>query len=338
MTKKYNIAIVGATGNTGRETLNILAERNFPVNEIHSVASSSSTGSKVSFGDRELSVARIETIDFNRVDIAFFAAGSEVAKTYAKNVTRKGCIIIDKSSYFRNDPDIPLIVPEVNPADIKLYKNKNIIASPNCCTTPLALVLKPLDDIARIKRVIISTYQSTSGRGKAGTDELYRQTKSKYMFGEVSSNVFPQQIAFNLFPHIGDFNKNGYSDEEQKISTELNKIMGRHIKSSVTCVRVPTFIGHAMSVNIEFTNDMNAADAEKILSKADGLYTLNRKSTNNYSTPIDVVDEDAVHVGRIRDDLSQKNTINLWIVGNNLRKGAALNSVQIAEHLIKILH
>ncbi len=337
MNKKYNIAVIGATGNTGRETLNILAERKFPINKIEAIASSDSLGTKISFGNDELIVSRIESIDFSKIDLAFFAAGSEIAKNYAEKIVRQGCIVIDKSSYFRTDPQIPLIVPEANLLELKNYKNKNIIASPNCCTIPLAVALKPLDNAAKIKRIVVSTYQSTSGVGRIGMDELYNQTKTKYLFGNVSSSIFPKQIAFNLFPHIGDFESHNISSEEQKITDELKKIIGDHVSSSVTCVRVPTFVGHALSVNVEFDNYINANEAEEILAEADGVYLLDREVENNYSTPIDVVGDDAVHIGRVRDDFSKPNTINLWIVADNLRKGAGLNSVQIAEHLIKLL-
>lgn len=335
MSKKYNLAVIGATGNVGREVLNILSERNFPIKDIYASASSSSIGAEVSFGDRILKLSSLETLDFSKIDIAFFCAGSEVSKKYASKATNSGCVVIDKSSFFRLDPEVPLIVPEANIASLKNYKLKNIIANPNCCTIPLAASLKPLDNAAKIKRIVISTYQSTSGAGKAAMDELYNQTKAKYVFTDLKPAVFPKQIAFNLFPHIGDFNNDGSTTEESKIILELEKVIGPHAKSTVTCVRVPTFISHSMSVNVEFDKTIDAKEAEEILESLDGIAVFSQHNQEKYATPIDVVGEDLVYVSRIRNDHSQKNTINFWITSDNLRKGAALNSVQIAEELIK---
>ncbi|AFB21280.1 aspartate-semialdehyde dehydrogenase [Rickettsia canadensis] len=334
MTKKYNIAVIGATGNVGRETLNILAERNVPINKIHAIASDSSLGQEVSFGEKILQVNSLKNLDFQGLDIAFFCASSEVAKEFIPKATASNCVVIDKSSLFRVDNQVPLIVPEANLATLKEFNTKNIIANPNCIVIPLAVALKPLDNEIKIKRVVISTYQSVSGAGKAGMDELYNQTKAKYVFGDNDPTKFPKQIAFNLFPHIGDLNKDGYTSEEAKIAFELNKIIGDHFKASVTSVRVPVFIGHSISVNIEFSDKMDANIAEEILEDADGIVTISNNNNLAYISPVEVVGEDAVYVSRIRNDASRPNTLNLWITCDNLRKGAALNSVQIAEALI----
>lgn len=334
MTKKYNIAVIGATGNVGRETLNILAERNFPVNKIHAIASNNSIGRQVSFGEETLQISSLDNLDFEDIDIAFFSAGSDISKKFIPKATAKNCVVIDKSSFFRLDKRVPLIVPEANLSTLKDFKAKNIIANPNCIAIPLAVVLKPIDNEIRIKRVVISTYQSVSGAGKAGMDELYNQTKSKYIFEEKNPKIFPKQIAFNLFPHIGDLNKDGYTSEESKIALELEKIIGNHLKVSVTSVRVPVFIGHSISVNIEFSSKINAKEAAEILQDADGVIMISNNKELAYISPTEIVGEDAVYVSRIRDDISRDNAINLWITCDNLRKGAALNSVQIAEELI----
>lgn len=331
--KKYNVAVIGATGNVGREVLNSLSQRNFPIDKIFAVASPESVGKSVSFGDDTIKIHQITDLDFAEINFAFFCAGSQVSKQYAKLAASKGCIVIDKSSLFRLDENVPLIVPEANIAALKNFKAGGIIANPNCCTIPMAVALKPLDNAAKIKRLVISTYQSVSGAGKDAMDELYRQTKSKFVFENLSPKVFPTQIAFNLFPHIGDFNENGVTDEEYKIEHELKKIINSHIKVSVTCVRVPVFISHAMSVNVEFENHMNAEEAQEILSELDGIITYSCDNEIKYATPVDVVEEDDVYVSRIRNDDSCKNAINMWIVTDNLRKGAALNAVQIAEEL-----
>jgi aspartate-semialdehyde dehydrogenase len=335
--KKYNIVVIGATGNVGSETLNILAERNFPINNMYAIASHSSLGRDVSFGDKRLKIDSLDDFDFSKVHIAFFSAGSEASKKYIPIATNNGCVVIDKSSFFRYDSEVPLIVPEANLADLKNYTRKNIIANPNCCTIPLAVALKPLDNAAKIDRIVISTYQSTSGAGRAGMDELYNQTKAKYIFDEVSPQVFPRPIAFNLVPHIGNFNEDGSTTEESKIALELKKIIGNHVKPTITCVRVPVFIGHSMSVNIEFENEINAMEAQEILQESDGVSMISKSSAQKYSTPMECVGADYVYVSRIRDDHTKKNTINLWITTDNLRKGAALNAVQIAEELRGLL-
>ncbi|WP_375333496.1 aspartate-semialdehyde dehydrogenase [Candidatus Tisiphia endosymbiont of Xenochironomus xenolabis] len=337
MTKKYNIAVIGATGNVGRETLEILFERSLPINNIYAIASSESNGKEVSFGDGTIKITDIDGVDFSKIDIAFFSAGSEISKKYIPMVTKQGCVVIDKSSFFRLDPDVPLIVPEANLASLKDYTIKNIIANPNCCTVPIATALKPLDNAVKIKRLVISTYQSASGAGKKGMEELYEQTKAKYVFKDIEPKVFPHQIAFNLFPHIGSFNKDGSTSEESKIALELEKIIGTHAKASVTCVRVPVFVGHAISVNVEFSGAINAEEVKEILKESDSIEVNCHLYPIQYVTPKDVVGTDMVYVSRIRQDHSQKNTINLWITADNLRKGAALNAVHIAEELIKYI-
>ena len=251
MSKKYTIAVVGATGNVGREVLNNLSSRNFPVKEIFAAASSNSVGKEVSFGDKTLKVMQMNELDFSKINIVFFCAGSAVSKKYAKKAVEKGCIVIDKSSCYRLDKEVPLVVPEANINTLKNFKS-GIISNPNCCTIPLAVALKPLDNAAKIKRVVISTYQSVSGAGKSAMDELYNQTKAKFIFEHLKPEIFPEQIAFNLFPHIGDFREDGYSEEEYKIAEELKKIIGEHVNPTVTCVRVPVFVSHSMSVNVEF--------------------------------------------------------------------------------------
>ena len=335
MNKKFDIAIIGATGNVGRETLEILAARSFPVNKVHAIASQNSQGQEISFGSDVLKIDTIDQIDFSKVDIAFFAAGSEISQQYVPKATQQGCIVIDKSSFFRLDPEVPLIVPEANLASLKDYAIKNIIANPNCCTIPIATVVKPLDNAAKIKRMVISTYQSTSGAGKAGMDELYNQTKAKYVFSDIEPKVFSRQIAFNLIPKIGNFNQDGSTTEESKIELELEKIIGSHIKSSVTCVRVPVFVSHSISINIEFVNEIDSTEVEEILKEADSVEVVSHMSDMQYASPIEVVGEDLVYVSRIRNDLSRSNAVNLWITTDNLRKGAALNGVQIAEELLR---
>ena len=276
---------------------------------------------------------QMSELDFNKIDIAFFCAGSAVSEKYAQEAVKNGCTVIDKSSFYRLDKKVPLVVPEANINSLKDFKS-GIISNPNCCTIPLAVALKPLDNAAKIKRLVISTYQSVSGAGKAAMDELYNQTKAKFIFEHLNPEVFPEQIAFNLFPHIGDFREDGYSEEEYKIEEELKKIIGEQVNPTVTCVRVPVFVSHSMSVNVEFEKNINAQEAEEILEDADGVITYNIKNEMKYATPIDAVENDEVFISRIRDDKSRKNSLNLWICSDNLRKGAALNAVQIAEEII----
>ena len=333
--KKYNIAIIGATGNVGREILNGLEERNFPVNKIIAFASNESIGKSVNFKNETIKVDLLDhKTDFRDIDFAFFCAGSGVAQEYAEKALKQGAVVIDKSSFFRMADDVPLVVPEVNPFTLNDLKEK-LISNPNCCVIPLAVALKPLDSAAKIKRLVISTYQSVSGAGKQAMDELYTQTKSKFIFGETKISSLPKQIAFNLFPQVGDFLENGDSDEEDKISAELKKILGNHISSSVTCVRVPVFVSHSISVNVEFENNITAHEAEEILLEESGIILNRQQNKEPYTTPVDVTGHNEVFVSRVRDDKSRNNAINLWICCDNLRKGAALNAIQIAELMIK---
>jgi aspartate-semialdehyde dehydrogenase len=337
-TKKYNIAIVGATGNVGRETIKILAERNFPVSKVYAIASQGSLGKKISFGEDEvLVVEALEDFDFSNVDIVFSSAGSKISKQFVSKATAQGAVVIDKTSLFRMDKDVPLIVPEVNSTEIAKFKKLGIIANPNCITIPIATILKPLDNAVSIKRIVISTYQSTSGAGAKAMDELYEQTKAKYYYQSSDNKAFERQIAFNVIPKIDSFEPDGYTGEETKIINELRKILGNHTVVTATCVRVPVFIGHSIALNVEFDGEMNASDAYELLSEADGIVAIPQNSEEKYTTPVESVGQDEVFVSRIRDDASQKNTINMWVVTDNLRKGAALNAVQIAESLIKYL-
>ena len=332
--KKYNIAIVGATGAVGMQVMSILAERDFPYGNVYALASANSVGKKVSFGeDKVISTEDLRSFDFGKVDIVFSCAGSDVSRQFVENATAKGAVVIDKTSLFRLDEDVPLIVPEVNPHQIKNFSKRKIISNPNCCTIPIVVALAPLHNAAKIKRIVASTYQSVSGAGKDGMDELYNQTKAKYMQGETAPNVFEKQIAFNIIPKIGDLDEDGNSDEEQKIVSEIQKILGNEIKISVTSVRVPVFIGHSIALNVEFHDKIDAKEAYELLEESDGLVVLDKNSTN---TPIDVAGDDFVYVSRIRNDNSAANTINLWVATDNLRKGAALNSVQIAEELVQL--
>jgi aspartate-semialdehyde dehydrogenase len=332
--KKYNIAVVGATGNVGREILNVLSEREFPFGEVYALASRDSIGKEVSFGEKILKVVALDHFDFKKVDIVLSSPGSLVSKQFAPKAVEAGAIVIDNTSYFRMHKDVPLIVPEVNPNALKDYKKTNIIANPNCCVIPLAVALKPLDNAAKIKRIVVSTYQSVSGAGKEAMDELYAQTKNMFLYNDIIPKAFGRQIAFNVIPRCGDFENNHYTDEEQKITNEMKKIMGEHVKVTATCVRVPVFVGHSESVNVEFEKPLSANEAYEILSEADGVKILLPEQQLNYITPVEIVGEDDVYVSRIREDHTQKNTLNMWLVSDNVRKGAALNAVQIAELLI----
>lgn len=334
MKKKYNVAVIGATGSVGQEVLNILVSRKFPLKQVYAAASPQSVGKEVSFGNTTLQVMQVNDLNFSKIDIAFFCTNSTVSKKYIGHAIHNQCTVIDKSSYYRLNPEVPLVVPEANIHTIRNLQSR-IIANPNCCTIPLAVVLKPLDNVAQIRRVIISTYQSVSGSGKSGMDELYQQTKRKFIFEHLNPQVFPTQIAFNLFPHIGEFRADDYTEEEHKITEELKKILGKHVNPTVTCVRVPVFVSHSMSVNIEFQNNITAREAEEILADTDGIISYNIKNEIQYATPIDVVENEEVFVSRIRDDKSCKNALNLWVCSDNLRKGAALNAIQIAEELIR---
>jgi aspartate-semialdehyde dehydrogenase len=331
----YRVVVVGATGNVGREMLNILAEREFPCDEIAAVASSRSTGTEIEFGEtgRKLKVKNIEHFDFAGWDIALFAAGSGPTKTYAPKAAAAGCVVIDNSSLYRMEPDVPLIVPEVNPDAIDGYKARNIIANPNCSTAQMVVALKPLHDAAKITRVVVSTYQSTSGAGKAGMDELFEQSRAIFVGDAVESKKFTKQIAFNVIPHIDVFLDDGSTKEEWKMVVETKKILDSKIKVIATCVRVPVFVGHAEAINLEFENELSAEAAQDILREAPGVMLVDKREDGGYVTPIECVGDDATYVSRVRDDATVDNGLALWCVSDNLRKGAALNAVQIAELL-----
>ena len=331
----YRVAVVGATGNVGRELLNILAERQFPLDEIAAVASARSTGDVVDFGEngQELRVKNIEHFDFSGWDIALFAAGSEVSKIYVPKAAAAGCTVIDNSSLYRMDPDVPLIVPVVNADAIAGYSRKNIIANPNCSTAQLVVALKPLHDAAKIKRVVVATYQSVSGTGKAAMDELFNQSRNIFVGDSNEPQVYPKQIAFNVIPQAGDFLDDGSTTEEWKLVVETKKILDPTIKVSATCVRVPVFVGHSEAVNIEFENEISADEARDILREAPGVIVVDKREDGGYVTPVECVGDFATYVSRIREDSTIENGLSLWIVSDNLRKGAALNAVQIAELL-----
>jgi aspartate-semialdehyde dehydrogenase len=331
----YRVAVVGATGNVGREMLNILAEREFPADEVAAVASPRSTGDVIDFGDsgRELKVHNIEHFDFAGWDMALFAAGSEVSKAYAPRAAAAGCTVIDNSSFYRMDPDVPLIVPEVNAHAIAGYTRKNIIANPNCSTAQMVVALKPLHDFAKIKRVVVSTYQSVSGAGKAGMDELFEQSRNIFVGDANEPAKFTKQIAFNVIPHIDSFLDDGSTKEEWKMVVETKKILDPKIKVTATCVRVPVFVGHSEAINIEFENEISAKDAQRILREAPGVMLVDKREDGGYVTPVECVGEYATYVSRVREDSTVENGLSLWCVSDNLRKGAALNAVQIAELL-----
>jgi aspartate-semialdehyde dehydrogenase len=331
----YRVAVVGATGNVGREILNILAERQFPLDEVAAIASAKSTGDVIDFGDsgEELKVRNLEHFDFAGWDIALFAAGSKVSEAYAPRAAAAGCTVIDNSSLYRMDPDVPLIVPEVNPDAIAGYRKKNIIANPNCSTAQLVVALKPLHDAATIKRVVVATYQSVSGAGKRGMDELFEQSRNIFVGDSNEAAFFTKQIAFNVIPHIDSFLEDGSTKEEWKMMVETKKILGSKIKVSATCVRVPVFVGHSEAVNVEFEKELSAEEAQKMLREAPGVMLVDKREDGGYVTPVEAVGEYATYVSRVRDDPTVDNGLSLWVVSDNLRKGAALNAVQIAELL-----
>lgn len=330
----YKVAVVGATGNVGREMLNILDERQFPVDEIAALASRKSLGTEISFGDKTLKTKDLDTFDFTGWDMALFAVGSEATKIYAPKAAAAGCVVIDNSSLYRYDPDVPLIVPEVNADAVHGYAKKNIIANPNCSTAQMVVALKPLHDRARIKRVVVSTYQSVSGAGKEGIDELWDQTKAIYNpTDDKPAKKFTKQIAFNVIPHIDVFLEDGSTKEEWKMVAETKKILDSSIKVTATCVRVPVFVGHAEAINIEFEDHLDEAEARDILREAPGIMVIDKREDGGYVTPIECVGDYATFISRIRQDSTIDNGINLWCVSDNLRKGAALNAVQIAEVL-----
>ena len=332
----YKIAVVGATGNVGREMLNVLAERKFPADEVYAIASRRSLGAEVSYGDRTLKCQDLEQFDLSKADFCLMSAGSTISKEWSPRITAKGCIVIDNSSAWRYDQDVPLIVPEVNADAIAGYTKKNIIANPNCSTAQLVVVLKPLHDAAGIKRVIVSTYQSVSGAGKDAMDELWNQTKSKYVPGKACKpKKFTREIAFNCIPHIDVFMEDGYTKEEWKMLAETKKILDPRIKLTATCVRVPVFVGHSESVNIELERPLSADAAREILRQAPGIMVVDKPEDDGYVTPIEAAGEFATYVSRIREDATVENGLTLWIVADNLLKGAALNTVQIAETIIE---
>lgn len=330
----YRVVVAGATGNVGHEMLNILAEREFPVDEIAALASRRSLGTEVSFGDKTLKTQDLDQFDFTGWDIALFAIGSDATKVYAPRAAAAGCIVIDNSSLYRYDPDVPLVVPEVNADAVMGYAKKHIIANPNCSTAQLVVALKPLHDRARIRRVVVSTYQSVSGTGKEAIDELWDQTKGMYVPGqEVEPKVYPRQIAFNVIPHIDSFLDSGDTREEWKMSAETKKILDPAIRVTATCVRVPVFVGHSEAVNIEFEDFLDEDEARDILRESPGVLVVDKREPGGYVTPVECVGDYATFVSRIRQDPTIENGINLWCVSDNLRKGAALNAVQIAEVL-----
>ena len=330
----YRIVVVGATGNVGREMLNILEEREFPIEEIAVLASRKSLGTEVSFGDKTLKTQDLETFDFAGWDMALFAVGSEATKVHAPKAAAAGCVVIDNSSLYRYDPDIPLIVPEVNAEAIHGYSKKNIIANPNCSTAQMVVALKPLHDRAKIKRVVVSTYQSVSGSGKGGIDELWDQTKSMYNpTDDKPPKQFTKQIAFNVIPHIDVFLDDGSTKEEWKMVAETKKIIDKSIKVTATCVRVPVFVGHSEAINIEFEDFLDEDEARDILREAPGIMVIDKREDGGYVTPVECVGDFATFISRIRQDSTIDNGLNLWCVSDNLRKGAALNAVQIAELL-----
>ncbi|GFE64704.1 aspartate-semialdehyde dehydrogenase [Litoreibacter roseus] len=330
----YKIVVVGATGNVGREMLNILAERQFPVDEIAALASRRSLGTEVSFGDTTLVTKDLNEFDFAGWDIALFAIGSDGTKEHGPRAAKAGCVVIDNSSLYRYDPDVPLIVPEVNADAITGYSKKNIIANPNCSTAQMVVALKPLHDRARIKRVVVSTYQSVSGAGKAGMDELWNQTKGIYVPGqERAADKFTKQIAFNVIPHIDAFMEDGSTKEEWKMVAETKKIIDPAIKVTATCVRVPVFVGHSEAINIEFEDFLDEDEARDILREAPGVMVIDKREDGGYVTPVEAAGDFATFISRIRQDSTIENGLNLWCVSDNLRKGAALNAVQIAETL-----
>ena len=328
-----NIAIVGATGNVGRKILEVLEKKNFLIDNLYLVASSKSAGSKLKFKGREIEVENLETFDFSKSDIAFFSAGGKISEKYAP-IAAKNSVVIDNSSFFRMDPDVPLIVPQVNSDEIKNIK-KNIIANPNCSTAQLVIILKPLHDLFKIKRVVISTYQSTSGAGKMPMDELIEQTKLSLENKKIVSKNFTKQIAFNAIPHIDTFADDGYTKEELKMINETKKILDQNIKLTATCVRIPVLISHAESINIEFEKEFTIEKISEALNKADGCEVIDERKDGGYITPIEAAGKNETFISRIRKDNSNKNSVNLWCVSDNLLRGAALNAVEIAEAYIK---
>jgi aspartate-semialdehyde dehydrogenase len=340
MTRKYNVAVVGATGNVGREMLETLVQREFPVNEVYALASSRSIGREVSFGDDKLlKVQDLEYFDFKGTDIALFSPGAAVSKIHAPRAAKAGCVVIDNTSHFRMEKDIELVVPEVNADALKNFAKTNIIANPNCSTIQMVVALKPLSKLAKIKRVVVSTYQSVSGGGKEAMDELYNQTKGVYVSNITEPQKFTKRIAFNVIPHIDKFIEEGefagYTKEEWKMTVETKKIMGEDIPVTATCVRVPVFIGHSEAINVEFDKPVSVEKVRAALENAPGVQVMDERKDGGYITPYECQGSDLTYISRIRGDVTNPNAINMWVVSDNLRKGAALNAVQIAEELIK---
>ncbi|HEV7251976.1 MAG TPA: aspartate-semialdehyde dehydrogenase [Mesorhizobium sp.] len=331
----FKIAVVGATGNVGREMLNILDERGFPASEVVALASRRSQGTEVSFGDRTIKVKALETYDFSDTDLCLMSAGGNVSKEWSPRIGRQGCVVIDNSSAWRYDADVPLVVPEVNPDAVDGFSKRNIIANPNCSTAQLVVALKPLHDRARIKRVVVATYQSVSGAGKDGMDELFEQTRAVFVADPIENKKFTKRIAFNLIPHIDTFMEDGTTKEEWKMVAETKKILDPRIKLTATCVRVPVFIGHSEAVNIEFAEAITADEAREILREAPGCLVIDKHEDGGYITPLESAGEDATYISRIREDGTVENGLNMWVVSDNLRKGAALNAVQIAELMVE---
>ena len=327
-----DIAIVGATGNVGRKTLEVLQQKNLNIDNLYLVASPNSAGKQLEFNGKKYSIENLENYDFSKAKITFFAAGGKISKQYAEKAA-KHTTVIDNSSFFRMDPDVPLIVPQVNAKDIQNMK-KNIIANPNCSTAQLVLALKPLHDLFRIKRVIVSTYQSVSGGGKAPMDELLQQTKMYLENKEIKSKNFTKQIAFNIIPHIDDFSEDGYTKEELKMTNETKKILDARIELSATCVRIPVLVSHSESVNIEFEQEFSLEKIKDVLNNAPGCSVIDKRENGGYVTPIEAKGKNETFISRIREDKTKKNCLNLWIVSDNLLRGAALNSVEIAEVII----
>jgi aspartate-semialdehyde dehydrogenase len=330
----YKVAVIGATGNVGREMLNILAEREFPADEVFAIASRRSMGVEVSYGDERLKCRDLENFDFRGVDFALMSAGSAVSKEWSPRIGAQGCVVIDNSSCWRYDPDVPLIVPEVNADAVAGFTKKNIIANPNCSTAQLVVVLKPLHDRAKIIRVVVATYQSVSGAGKEAMDELWDQTKGIFVTDPPEPKKFTKQIAFNVIPHIDVFMDDGSTKEEWKMMAETKKILDPKIKLTATCVRVPVFVGHSEAVNVEFERPITAEEARATLREAPGVLVVDKREPGGYVTPVECVGDYATYVSRIREDQTLDNGLSFWVVSDNLRKGAALNTVQIAELII----
>ncbi|MCS0504027.1 aspartate-semialdehyde dehydrogenase [Ancylobacter mangrovi] len=330
----YKVAVVGATGNVGREMLDILSERGFPADEVVALASRRSVGTEVSFGDKTLKVKALEHYDFSDTDICLMSAGGDVSKQWSPKIGAQGCVVIDNSSAWRYDSDVPLIVPEVNADAVKGFTRKNIIANPNCSTAQLVVALKPLHDLATIKRVVVATYQSVSGAGKDAMDELFSQTRAVFVSDPIEPKKFTKRIAFNVIPHIDVFMEDGYTKEEWKVMAETKKILDPKIKLTCTAVRVPVFISHAEAVNIEFEKPITVEEATEALRNAPGVLVVDKHEPGGYVTPYEAAGEDATYISRIREDATVENGLSFWCVSDNLRKGAALNAVQIAEVLV----